>query len=67
MVKRLEQFYPAFSGWDTVRGNWLQDVGAQRHIFKHQQRSDGKPASEPRMHAHTEHFLQLDREGGRDN
>lgn len=58
-VKSLQQLYPALSGRHTVRRNRLLHFRAHRHPSKHQQRSDGKPAPEPRMHTHSEHLLQV--------
>lgn len=61
-VESLQQLYPALSGGHTVRRVRLLRLRAHRHTCKHQQGSDGKPAPEPRMHTHSKHLLQKQRE-----
>lgn len=61
-VERLQQLYPALSGRHTVRRNRLHQLRAHRHTSENQQGSDGKPAPKPRMHTHSEHLLQANRD-----
>lgn len=56
-VESLQQMYSVLSGRDTVRRERLNHLRADRHTFKNQQGSDGKPAPEPRMHAHSKHLM----------
>lgn len=56
-VESLQQMYSVLCGRDTIRRERLKHLGADRHTSKDHQGSDGKPAPEPRVHAHSKHLV----------